>query len=163
MLWDNVRNVRVTVLGRYFNRISGLCGTYSYDIEDDFFTSFNTITTNATLFGNSWRTDQSCGDVTEPEHPCDTHPGRRAMAKKNCSSLLMYPFSSCNSVVNATEYYVGDCEYDVCGCSTNPSVCLCEALDAYAAECNSSRANIVWKDKPGFELCCKCFTTHNIR
>ena len=162
--WDNVRNVRVTVSGRYINQTSGLCGTYNDNKDDDFLTPLNTITTSATLFGNSWKTDPMCDNATDPQHPCDAFPVRKEMAKKNCSSLLESPFLPCSNEVNATEEsYIADCEYDVCACGTNPYVCLCEAIEAYASECRDHQVEINWKETPGFESCCKCLIFNCLR
>ena len=153
--WNNVYNVRITVLGRYLNRTSGLCGTYNGNRNDDFLTSFNTTETNVTTFGNSWKTDPSCENAIEVEHPCITNSDRAAIAKINCSALLRYPFWSCNETVNATEGFVQDCEYDMCACENNPTACLCESFQAYAAECTSRGVTINWKNESGFEQCSK--------
>ena len=76
VVWNNVRNVRVTVLGRYRNRTSGLCGTYNGMKNDDFLTSYNTTETkeNVVKFGNSWKTDPSCENATDVQDPCTTYP-----------------------------------------------------------------------------------------
>ena len=168
--WNNVYNVRVTVLGRYRNRTSGLCGTYNGMENDDFLTSYNTTETkqNVVKFGNSWKTDPSCENATEVDNPCITNLDRKEIAKMNCSALLKYPFSACNATVNATEEgYVQDCEYDMCACERNPTACLCESLKAYAAECYYHGVHINWINKTGFEQCSKCrhkdsFSVHEI-
>ena len=152
VLW-NVFNVRITVLGRYINRTSGLCGTYNGNRSDDFLTSFNTTETNVTTFGNSWKTDPSCENAIEVEHPCITNSDRAAIAKINCSALLRYPFWSCNETVNATEGYVQDCEYDMCACENNPTACLCESLQAHAAECQSRGITINWRNESEHVQC----------
>ena len=157
VFWNNVRLVRVTLLGRYINQTSGLCGTYNENKYDDFLTSLNTTTTSAALFGNSWKTDSTCDNATDLEHPCDLFPSRKELAKKKCSSLLESPFLPCSNVVNATEEnYIADCEYDLCACGANSSVCFCQAIDAYASECRDRQVEIDWKETAGFESCCKC-------
>ena len=156
--WNNVYNVRVTVLGRYRNRTSGLCGTYNGIKNDDFLTSYNTTETkeNVVKFGNSWKTDPSCENATDVQDPCTTYPVRAEIAKMNCSALLKYPFSACNGTVNATEEgYIEDCEYDMCACEGNPTACLCESLQAYSAECKSKEVTITWKNHPDFAQCSK--------
>ena len=160
--WNNVYNVRVTVLGRYRNRTSGLCGTYNGIKNDDFLTSYNTTETkeNVVKFGNSWKTDPSCENATEVENPCITNRDRKEIAKMNCSALLKYPFSACNETVNATEEeYIQDCEYDMCACVRNPTACLCESFDAYAAECKSEGITIYWRNLTEFQQCSKLHTS----
>ena len=156
--WNNVYNVRVTVLGRYLNKTSGLCGTFNHDKSDDFLTSYNTTETkqNVVKFGNSWKTDPSCENATEVENPCITNRDRKEIAKMNCSALLKYPFWVCNGTVNATEEgYVQDCEYDMCACVINPVACLCQSFDAYAAECKGAGSTINWRNLTEFQQCGK--------
>ena len=149
-------NVRVTVLGRYLNRTSGLCGTFNNMKSDDYLTSFNTTETNVTTFGNSWKTDPSCADAPEVEDPCVTNLDRKSASKINCSALLKYPFSACNETVNATEGYIQDCEYDMCACVINPVACLCQSFDAYSSECKARGMPVNWINETGFEQCSKC-------
>ena len=163
--WNNVYNVRVTVLGRYRNRTSGLCGTYNGIKNDDFLTSYNTTETkqNVVKFGNSWKTDPSCENATDVQDPCTTYPVRAEIAKMNCSALLKYPFSACSGTVNATEEgYVQDCEYDMCACVRNPTACLCESFESYATECKYNGVTINWRNMAQFAQCSKFYFTFNI-
>ena len=157
--WNNVYNAKVTLLGRYRNRTSGLCGTYNGMKNDDFLTSYNTTETkeNVVKFGNSWKTDPSCENATEVENPCITNRDRKEIAKMNCSALLKYPFLACNETVNATEEgYIQDCEYDMCACVVNPVACLCQSFDAYSSECKARGMPVNWINETGFEQCSKC-------
>ena len=153
--WNNVRNVRVTVLGRHLNRTSGLCGTFNRNPGDDFLARNGTTVDNAVTFGNSWKTESDCDDATDVEHPCVTHSDRNATAIANCSALLSSPFDSCTSQINArSEGYITDCEYDVCACD-DPIVCLCQAIEAYVSDCNSTGVDIDWLSDPGYQQCGK--------
>ena len=154
--WNNVYNVRVTVRGRYFNRTSGLCGTYN-DIEEDDFWAFNgTTVTEPVEFGNSWKVDPDCDDAIAVEHPCVVNPDRRWIAQANCSTLLRPPFNECSSHINATEEgYIADCEYDICACEGDPVVCYCQAIEAYADDC-ASDVDIQWENLEEFAVCGKC-------
>ena len=154
--WNNVRNVRVTVLGRYLNRTSGLCGTFNGNPGDDFLARNGTTVDNAVTFGNSWKTEPDCDDATDVEHPCVTHSDRNATAIANCSALLFSPFDSCTSQINArSEGYITDCEYDVCACGDDPIVCLCQAIEAYVSDCNSTGVDIGWLSDPRYQQCGK--------
>ena len=154
IVWNNVYNVEIEVLGRYLNSVEGLCGTFNDDSSDDLLTSDNVTTTNVTAFGNSWKTDPTCGDAPTVENPCVTNSDRAAMARYNCSALLQAPFWVCNETVNATErYFIADCEYDMCACENNPDACLCQIFDAYAAACSAENITIQWSD--AFPQCSK--------
>ena len=154
--WNNVHNVRVTVLGRYLNRTSGLCGTYNRKPEDDFLAPNGTTLDNAVDFGNSWKTEPDCEDATDLDHPCDTNPERNASAVANCSALLTGPFGYCGSHINpVSEGYIEDCEYDVCGCDENPTVCLCQAIEAYVSDCAAEGVDIDWLSDSRYQQCSK--------
>ena len=154
--WNNVRNVRVTVLGRYLNRTSGLCGTFNGNPGDDFLARNGTTVNNAVTFGNSWKTEPDCDDATDVEHPCVTHSDRNATAIANCSALLSFPFDNCTSQIHArSEGYITDCEYDVCACGNDPIVCLCQAIEAYVSDCNSTGVDIYWLNDTRYQQCGK--------
>ena len=154
--WNNVHNVRVTVLGRYLNRTSSLCGTFNQNPSDDFFARNGATLDNAVDFGNSWKTDSDCEDATDVEHPCGTYPERNATAVANCSTLLTPPFDVCSSEIDPElEGYIDDCEYDVCGCDNDRTVCLCQAIEAYVSDCASEGVAIEWLSDPRYQQCGK--------
>ena len=156
--WNNVHNVRVSVLGRHLNRTSGLCGTFNRNSGDDFLAQNGTTLDNAVDFGNSWKTDPSCEDATDVEHPCVKYPSRNASAVANCSALLTSPFSSCSSKIDPEmEGYIEDCEYDVCACDDDPTVCLCQAIEAYVSDCAYKDVAINWLMDPRYRQCGRCF------
>ena len=154
--WNNVHNVRVTVLGRYLNRTSGLCGTFNRNPNDDFLQANGTTTDNVLDFGNSWKTDPDCGNAPDEGHPCDMYSERNATAVANCSALSGSPFDACSTEINAvSEGYVEDCEYDVCACDDDPIVCLCQAIEAYVSDCNATGVNIDWLSDSRYQQCSK--------
>ena len=152
--WNNVHNVRVTVHGRYINKTSGLCGTFNQNAADDFLTANGETVGDAVNFGNSWKTEPDCANATYVPHPCVTYPGKNATATANCSALLTPPFNVCASHVDpASGGYIEDCEYDVCGCGDDPTVCLCQAIEAYVADCASYGVNIDWLSDNRYQQC----------
>ena len=152
--WNNVHNVRVTVYGRYINKTSGLCGTFNQNAADDFLTANGETVGDAVNFGNSWKTEPDCDNATYVPHPCWTYPGKNATATANCLALLTPPFNVCASQVNpASGGYIEDCEYDVCGCGDDPTVCLCQAIEAYVADCASYGVNIDWLSDNRYQQC----------
>ena len=154
--WNNVRNVRVSVLGRYLNKTSGLCGTFNRNPEDDFLLRNGTTLENELDFGNSWKTDPDCENAINQAHPCDDNLERNATAVANCSALLSHPFNACQSLVDpVSQGYIDDCEYDVCACDDNPAVCLCQAIEAYVSDCASNGIHIAWLDDRRYQICSK--------
>ena len=143
----------MTIGGRYINRTAGLCGTYNDIKNDDFLTYYGTTVTDVEEFGNSWKVDPECENATEVDHPCDNNPERRWIARANCSRLLSAPFISCATYINASEEgYIEDCEYDMCACEDDPTVCYCQALDAYSEDC-ASYVDIEWEEMEEFDVC----------
>ncbi len=154
--WNNVRNVRVTVLGRYLNRTSGLCGTFNRNPGDDFLAMNGTTVNNAVDFGNSWKTDPDCEDAVDIPHPCGANDARNATAIANCSALLSAPFVDCASKIDPeSEGYIDDCEYDVCACDDYSTVCLCQAIEAYVTDCAAEGVSISWLSDPRYQQCSK--------
>ena len=152
--WNNVRNVRVTVLGRYLNRTSGLCGTFNRNSGDDFLAMNGTFVNNAIDFGNSWKTDPDCDDAVFVPDPCIGNYARHATATANCSALLSAPFDDCASKIDPNlKGYIGDCEYDVCACDDYSTVCLCQAIEAYVSACAAEGVNITWLSDPRYHQC----------
>jgi mucin-5B len=139
------------VLGRYINKIEGLCGTFNQNPGDDFLRATRTTVGNAVDFGNSWKTDPDGDNATYVPHPCETYPGRNATATANCSALLSPPFNVCQ-VNPVLQGYVDDCEYDVCGCDVDPT-CLCQGIEAYVADCASYGVYINWLSDDRFLQC----------
>lgn len=147
-------NVRVTVFGRYFNQTCGLCGTFNRNRYDDFLARDGTTAFNAVDFGNSWKTDPACEDAVGVEHPCVTYPERNASAVHNCSALRTSPFEKCRSKISPdAQGYIEDCEYDVCGCVDDFTVCYCQAITAYVSDCSAAGVTIDWLSDPRFRQC----------
>ena len=150
--WNNVRNVRVTVLGRHLNKTSGLCGKFNRYAGDDFMMRGGRTADNAVDFGNSWKTDSLCDNATDVIHPCLTYPERNSTATDNCSALMYSPFNACRIDV-ISEGYIRDCEYDVCACHDDSAVCLCQAIEAYVSACNATGVNIDWLSDRRYQDC----------
>lgn len=58
--FNGVYNVFVEVTGQYRGKVFGLCGNFNGQQNDDFTTKDTRITDDATLFGNSWKVENSC-------------------------------------------------------------------------------------------------------
>lgn len=152
--YDGVFNVFVKVDSRYQGKLSGLCGNFNGKSNDDFRTPKNDLVKNAALFGNSWKLDKSCPNVTRDENPCKAASKIAKRAKKECSILKQKPFSVCNKILNPDNGHIANCEYDVCVCN-NPNACLCEVYSAYVEECKDAGIEIKWKHLPAFAKCGK--------
>ena len=154
--YNGVFNVLVKVRKSYKGKLSGLCGNFNGQRNDEFKTPNNLLVQSTLKFGNSWKTDDSCPDVmTVEEHPCKNASRRALKAKEECSVLKRQPFSKCNDISDPNSGAIQDCEYDVCACDDNPKACLCESLSDYEESCAESGIEIKWKHLKRFSKCGK--------
>jgi len=64
--------------------------------------------TDPVEFGNSWKVDTNCLDVTNTIDLCEKNPHRKAWAEKRCSIINNKVFEECNASVSISinyEYY----------------------------------------------------------
>lgn len=64
--------VYVRLAAHLRGRVSGLCGNFDGDTENDFTTRQGIVESTAELFGNSWKVSPSCPDVADQDlrDPC---------------------------------------------------------------------------------------------
>ncbi|KAI9545246.1 hypothetical protein NQZ68_037826 [Dissostichus eleginoides] len=152
LLWDGGMRVYVRLSAHLRGRVSGLCGNFDGDTENDFTTRQGIVESTAELFGNSWKVSPSCPDVADQDlrDPCALNPHRVTWARKRCSVLTQGLFSRCHPEVPFQQYYDW-CVFDACGCDSGGDCeCLCTAISAYAEECNRKGVYIRWRSQ---ELC----------
>ncbi|KAI4806605.1 hypothetical protein KUCAC02_017423, partial [Chaenocephalus aceratus] len=133
-------------------RVSGLCGNFDGDTENDFTTRQGIVESTAELFGNSWKVSPSCPDVADQDlrDPCALNPHRVDLGQEKCALLTQELFSRCHPEVPFQQYYDW-CVFDACGCDSGGDCeCLCTAISAYAEECNHKGVYIRWRSQ---ELC----------
>ncbi|XP_053571495.1 SCO-spondin-like [Bombina bombina] len=152
VLWDGGTRVYVNLDPDFQGRVSGLCGNFDGDTENDFTSQQGIIEPTAELFGNSWRISLMCPEVHSDdfEHPCTENSHRVTWARKSCSILKQSLFAPCHQEVPCQDYYDW-CVYDACGCDTGGDCeCLCTAIATYAEECNKRGVYIRWRTQ---DLC----------
>lgn len=108
------------------------------------------MTALSTLFGDSWRTQQTCALAQEPPNACVYHKERAPWAHKQCNVLNKDLFKPCHLSVNPKPYFDA-CFLDACSCDLGGDTeCLCTAISAYATECSKQGVHIRWRSQ---ELC----------
>ena len=137
--WNGVYRIDVTVSTSLQNELCGLCGTYNGNRNDDFQRRDGVVTQSTVDFGNSGLIPNSCQAVGKRNAPevanCSTDPAVIQEGQSRCAVLMGDVFSSCNNIVNATQF-IENCEFDYCCCSdTDREDCYCDNLAAYAAAC----------------------------
>ena len=163
IFWNGARRVKVTVSRMWENRLCGLCGNFNYDMNDDFKMPNGSLALTATAFGDSWLYDDSSPDcnnrtvVTDCLRDCRNDI--RIAAESRCNIIMNQTiFSSCNAVINPSDY-ISSCMFDYC-CSDDPEGDLCDNVAAYADDCTSRGVPPPNWRRPDF--CRKCIITEYI-
>ncbi|XP_039610072.1 SCO-spondin [Polypterus senegalus] len=152
LLWDGGTRVYLKLDPVFQGRVSGLCGNFDGDTENDFTTRQGVVEPTADLFGNSWRVSQSCPEVQNDvqQHPCTLNPHRATWARKKCSIINQDLFLPCHQEVPSQQFYEW-CVFDACGCDSGGDCeCLCTAIATYTEECNKRGVSIRWRTQ---DLC----------
>ncbi|XP_058622663.1 mucin-2-like isoform X1 [Onychostoma macrolepis] len=149
LIWDKKTSVMIQLNHKLKSKVCGLCGNFDGNANNDFMKHNGEVVTDPEDFGNSWKVNPSCPDVTNVMHPCDANPHRRAWAIKQCRIITTPVFTDCHSLVDSGPYYDA-CVRDTCACDSGGDCdCLCTAVAAYAAECHKRGACVAWR-RPDF-------------
>ncbi|KAF5276278.1 hypothetical protein FQA39_LY06627 [Lamprigera yunnana] len=155
--WDGIARAYVDAPPSLFGKTQGLCGTFNNNQKDDFLTPAGDIEENEIVFGNKWKTDESCPDypVKESKHPCDKNVQKKAAAQKSCKVMKSKVFADCHWDVDPEPFYQ-ECLYDMCSCELKPARCLCPMIAQYAAECTRHGITVDWRGHvKGCGIACK--------
>ncbi|XP_069502497.1 SCO-spondin-like [Ambystoma mexicanum] len=152
VLWDGGTRIYVKLDPAFQGRVSGLCGNFDGDTENDFTSRQGIVEPTSDLFGNSWRSSLMCPEVHSDdfEHPCTENSHRVTWARKRCSVIMQSLFAPCHQEVPCQQFYDW-CVFDACGCDSGGDCeCLCTAIATYAEECNQHGVYVRWRTQ---DLC----------
>ncbi|XP_054860582.1 alpha-tectorin-like [Amphiprion ocellaris] len=154
--YDANHHVQISVPHTYFNATCGLCGNFNNHGGDDFRTRQGQIVSSDVVFANSW---QVSGD---DEPGCEARCGGLNCAACTSTQTALYssaahcgilqstsgPFAACHQQF-PPQNYVDSCVYDLCiGGGYQPI--LCQALNAYASQCQQSGIQLQSWRRSGF-------------
>lgn len=143
--WDEGTRVYVKLGNDWRSKVSGLCGNYNGNGQDDMQTPSLGLETSATLFGHAWKLQPHCSAPVAPIDACRQHPERDTWAQLKCAALKSELFAPCHSEV-PLERYMKRCIFDTCACDQGGDCeCLCTAVAAYAHACSQKGVNIRWR------------------
>lgn len=160
------KNIYITVSSQYENQTCGLCGTYNFNMQDDFHTRSDSTETKVIPFTESWIYNDK--DVSQDpsqchasgwktsEKPCSIYQRYKGFANSKCAMIQesQGPFKACHSVVPPSEYYQ-ICRDDACKCQN----CYCNIMSAYAKACMDKGVIVEgWREKT--EECRKYIITY---
>ncbi|KAM9651443.1 SCO-spondin-like [Trichechus inunguis] len=138
----------ITLEPRYAYQVQGLCGTFTWNQQDDFLTPVGDVETSVASFTSKFQVAGvgKCppGDAAL-SHPCSTHTQRRPFAEAACTALHDPAFQKCHGLVDRESYWLR-CLAAVCGCTLGED-CLCPLLAAYARHCAQEGALQSWRSQ----------------
>ncbi|XP_053409722.1 SCO-spondin-like [Nycticebus coucang] len=138
----------ITLDPRYAHQVQGLCGTFSWNQQDDFLTPAGDVETSITAFANKFQVagEGRCpsGDGA-PLAPCSTHSQSHTLAEAACALLHGPAFQECHGLVDREPFQLR-CLAAVCGCAPGRD-CLCPVLSAYARRCAQEGAPPTWRNQ----------------
>ncbi|XP_072011212.1 IgGFc-binding protein-like [Engystomops pustulosus] len=136
--WDN--HVAVTLPSSYAGAVCGLCGNFDNDKKNDFLMKNNQLTTEPTIFANSWKVKNVpgcyeedgglCSNLAELELRHNNNEGCGIIKDKNG------PFRECHAKINP-EGYFKSCVYDACFYEGRQEI-LCKMIASYATLCQEA-------------------------
>ncbi len=140
LLWTG-RNVYFTVGPQFENKTCGLCGTFNFNIQDDFHTRAGSTEVSVFSFSKHWVfKDTNIADASKCHNndweqngsPCDIYTSNTAYAEKQCSIITSTtgPFKLCHSIITPNDFYKV-CRDDGCKCTN----CHCDVIASYAKMC----------------------------
>ncbi|KAM6201811.1 SCO-spondin-like [Rhynchocyon petersi] len=138
----------ITLEPRYAHQVQGLCGTFTWNQQDDFLTPAGDVETSVAAFTNKFQVSGvgRCPlSDTLPPHPCSTYTQRRPFAEAACMVLHGPAFQDCHRLVDREPYWLR-CLAMVCGCALGRD-CLCPLLSAYARHCAQEGAPQTWRSQ----------------
>ncbi|XP_075046975.1 IgGFc-binding protein-like [Mixophyes fleayi] len=134
--WNS--NMAVTVPSSYSNGVTGLCGNYNKDPNDDLMV--NGKLTSADQFGDSWKVADLPGcsaKCTKNCMECLPAQMQNYVGENYCGQLKNRngPFSQCLLVVNPDPFFE-DCTFDACFYQGHPSS-FCSSISNYVHACQA--------------------------
>ncbi|OCT81785.1 hypothetical protein XELAEV_18024293mg [Xenopus laevis] len=145
LLWDKKTGIFIKLSKDFEGKVCGLCGNYDGNGNNDFTTRSLSVVGDPLEFGNSWKLNPTCPDVTPTRDPCSANPYRKSWAQKQCSIINGKAFSDCHSQLDPSGYYDA-CVTDSCACDSGGDCeCMCDAIAAYALACSEAGICVSWR------------------
>ncbi|XP_026558168.1 IgGFc-binding protein-like [Pseudonaja textilis] len=151
-------HLTVTVPTTYQGALSGLCGNFNGDKQDDMALISGGQVTKLTAFGQLWKVAEipGCGEVSPKVCPDLQRVAQKQRSISTECGLLVDkngPFRECHGKINPEMFFL-DCVYDYCT-SNNQTSALGYIIAAYASACQVVRVTIyIWRIHIVWKLAC---------
>lgn len=147
--FDWQSRLTVTVPRTYAGALSGLCGNFNGDKQDDLTPRESAGALPTTAMGQRWRVaeSQGCREVSLKVCPdLETIAQRQRGIRAQCGLLVdkSGPFRECHAKIDPEMFFL-DCVYDFCMFKGQEAV-LGHVIAAYAMACQTIRVTIyIWR------------------
>ncbi|KAM9299516.1 IgGFc-binding protein-like [Gastrophryne carolinensis] len=159
--WD----CTVSLPSSYHNMVSGLCGNFNQDPNDDQKGPNGAEMSSITDFLKQWKVpdnDIFCLEECKGQCPtCDENKKRQYGGNNDCGMITNKdgPFRDCIQKLLPTPFFEA-CLFDVC-VNGGAKVILCNAMEAYAKACLKEGAKVYdWRTASGCAMVCKIENSH---
>ena len=152
IFWDGINYAAITVDSVWENKLSGLCGNYNAELNDEFEMPNGSLASVANEFGSSWLFGNTSLNCTMMPISNFCQASDVVDARVRCNNLLSSIFNACSNAVDPLPF-VKNCIADYCSCNeTDREDCYCNSLATYAAAC-AAKSIIIPNWRKVF--CCK--------
>nr|XP_006814884.1 PREDICTED: zonadhesin-like [Saccoglossus kowalevskii] len=146
--WNGRNRAVIGLDSTYRSNTLGLCGPCDGDDSNDMLLHSRAIASTVYEFGNDWKLDESCADVTD-DISCDVDdtPFREACGIISDSNGL---FADCHDVLPYAPYFE-ECVSEMC----LKGELTCDVLEAYYSDCKLANVNLpTFREDTGCSVDC---------
>ncbi|XP_075697037.1 IgGFc-binding protein-like [Rhinoderma darwinii] len=155
----------ITLPSSYYNAVSGLCGNFNQDPNDDQKSPDRFLVTSIVDWAASWKVydqDPFCFDSCPGQCPtCDGAKKQQYGGDNDCGFILKAngPFRGCISKVNPNKFFDA-CLFDVCMADGAKNI-LCQSLETYASACLNQGVKLLdWRTPSSCPKKCEDKNSH---
>ncbi|XP_029640374.1 mucin-2 [Octopus sinensis] len=150
VLWDGRTRIYLKLSNKYQGKVTGMCGNFNNDVNDDNLTPNGENEFNVTKFAMEWKTNTACNSRPSTIYlgACALSKQYEKLATEVCNKMWKEEsFKSCHFAVNPGKF-VDQCKHDVCMCGQrhgDPRDCECAAFATYARACVLKGITLNWR------------------
>ncbi|XP_047672157.1 alpha-tectorin-like isoform X20 [Tachysurus fulvidraco] len=145
--WSHL--IRITAPNTYTGALTGLCGNFNGNVEDEFYGPGGVLLNSSQEFGDSWRT----GSLSAFCVDSNVQPEENFTDHCNIMASRDGPFALCHSILDP-QIWIGNCR-DNLGQTHGAREAMCEALRAYAVLCQQSGVSVgEWRNITNCDFQC---------
>uniref|UniRef100_H9GN55 VWFD domain-containing protein n=1 Tax=Anolis carolinensis TaxID=28377 RepID=H9GN55_ANOCA len=147
LTYDQHYHVRITLSSTYQGQMTGLCGNYNGQKDDDLQLPDGTVVSDVAEFVAAWKVPVlgvSCTDgCSGPRCPlCEIEKEEDFKQRSSCGIITASdgPFQACHAIVDPN-VYLNNCVFELC-INGGDKEALCKAIQSYVTACQEAKVDI---------------------